>query len=501
MTPDFDRREVCRLASQALDGSIADEALARLECLLTSHAEARQLYYQLIAVHGDLAWELGESDGLAQLNHAKQADDARRPAADTNPPVPSLSKAARSLFARRLIGSIGLVAVLTYGAFTLIAWNLRPDSLPNGGHVNNASVALVSDTTNVQWPKNISPKSAKTSIALGEPLNIDSGTIELELKRGAKLTIEGPAKWTIDGDNSATLHSGKLLATVPRAAAGFTVETATARIVDLGTEFSVEADASGASEVQVFKGKVELHPSAKRRSSSLVQQPITLSAGEARRIEPGAAKGSVVVRAVAPKSNRLTRSLAVAPTEVRQIRVEGASASSTYPVPDLDAEYLIRGRGFKGDRHSAKWRGTMWHSALGQVKNEFVLFDLVRPHRLDSMKVWNFNDADRGRYAWIGVKQADIYVSTWGKGDPLSQPADWKLVVADQQFAPGTGKDDYATPTVVPLGDIEGRFVGIVIDDALGHGPHGIDHTPDIVGLSEVQFFGSRIESSKPQPK
>ncbi|HSI15170.1 MAG TPA: LamG-like jellyroll fold domain-containing protein, partial [Chthoniobacter sp.] len=43
-------------------------------------------------------------------------------------------------------------------------------------------------------------------------------------------------------------------------AQGFKLHTAGMDLVDLGTEFGVNADANGASEVHVFEGKVEAHP-------------------------------------------------------------------------------------------------------------------------------------------------------------------------------------------------------------------------------------------------
>jgi hypothetical protein len=49
---------------------------------------------------------------------------------------------------------------------------------------------------------------------------------------------------------------GKLAAAVPRAARGYTIITPTAEVVDLGTEFGVSVDRSGASEVHVFDGEV-----------------------------------------------------------------------------------------------------------------------------------------------------------------------------------------------------------------------------------------------------
>ena len=47
---------------------------------------------------------------------------------------------------------------------------------------------------------------------------------------------------------------------MPRFARGYTILTPTAEVVDLGTEFGVDVDDSGASEVHVFDGDVVARP-------------------------------------------------------------------------------------------------------------------------------------------------------------------------------------------------------------------------------------------------
>jgi hypothetical protein len=68
--------------------------------------------------------------------------------------------------------------------------------------------------------------------------------------------IEGPAEWSIDGENSATFSAGSLVARVPKQAVGFTLDTPTTQIVDLGTEFGVTIDDNGATQVHVYRGAV-----------------------------------------------------------------------------------------------------------------------------------------------------------------------------------------------------------------------------------------------------
>jgi hypothetical protein len=122
-----------------------------------------------------------------------------------------------------------------------------------------------------------------------------------------KLVIEGPADWTIDGDNNATLKRGKLVATVPKQAVGFTVVTPTARLVDLGTEFGVRVSDGGSTELLVLRGAVDAsqdapsgkpgdknatNAGAKNGPKSTKSVHIRIEAGEAIRFEPGQASGT-----------------------------------------------------------------------------------------------------------------------------------------------------------------------------------------------------------------
>ncbi len=60
----------------------------------------------------------------------------------------------------------------------------------------------------------------------------------------------------------------------------FVVRTPTAVITDLGTEFGVEVDRSGATESRVFQGKIEVRPVGGNNPAG---HPIQLDAGESAR--------------------------------------------------------------------------------------------------------------------------------------------------------------------------------------------------------------------------
>jgi hypothetical protein len=75
------------------------------------------------------------------------------------------------------------------------------------------------------------------------------------------------------------LHDGKLLAQVPHRAIGFCINTPSLDVVDLGTEFGVEAMGRGQTVVQVFRGLAEVTQSVANRQ--LPPSPLRLSAGQA----------------------------------------------------------------------------------------------------------------------------------------------------------------------------------------------------------------------------
>jgi hypothetical protein len=78
------------------------------------------------------------------------------------------------------------------------------------------------------------------------------------------------------------LEDGQLAAHVPKSAAGFRIEAPGATVIDLGTDFAVEAVKEQESEVHVFRGEVlvDLH-GEKGKSADLLR----LVTGEAARVD------------------------------------------------------------------------------------------------------------------------------------------------------------------------------------------------------------------------
>lgn len=87
---------------------------------------------------------------------------------------------------------------------------------------------------------------------------LKAGMIRLQFDTGVEVTLQGPARYELQGTDLTRLTSGLLTANVPPGAEGFRVDTPTAEVTDLGTSFGVRLDADGTSHVSVFDGEVEV---------------------------------------------------------------------------------------------------------------------------------------------------------------------------------------------------------------------------------------------------
>jgi ferric-dicitrate binding protein FerR (iron transport regulator) len=113
----------------------------------------------------------------------------------------------------------------------------------------------------------------------GDWVRFEQGRVAVRFESGAKLAVQGPADFRILSNNSAQMIRGRATIRVPGKIKGFTLDTPTEQIVDLGTAFGVKIEDTGATSIAVFEGSIELRG---RRHDSRPQQ---LSAGESVRVE------------------------------------------------------------------------------------------------------------------------------------------------------------------------------------------------------------------------
>ena len=260
------QEQMARLVAAHCDETITDEEFAQLEQLLQAHPEARAFYRRYLNLDASLS-DFGrtETSGWSGQEQDKM--------------VSTPQGQPRSLWAL----AAGVALLLALGIWWLQQQAPRvitQNSAPAEDQAKPADpgVALLTQVVDVEWIDE--PMVTGASLPLGR-LQFASGLMQIEFFSGAIVVLEGPADFELKSENHAVCRQGKLRATVPPEAVGFTIDAPTVKLVDLGTEFGMDVAKDGAAEVHVFDGKVELHSPDDRPQAGIEQE---LLAGSAVRI-------------------------------------------------------------------------------------------------------------------------------------------------------------------------------------------------------------------------
>lgn len=119
-------------------------------------------------------------------------------------------------------------------------------------------VAVLSDSVNARWGDSGALAAGQRLYDDGKRISLLSGCAKIVFDYGSEIIVEGPAEFALCSEENVYLHSGRILARIPTQAVGFVVDTPSAGVVDLGTEFGVQVDSSGSSRVHLFNGKASL---------------------------------------------------------------------------------------------------------------------------------------------------------------------------------------------------------------------------------------------------
>jgi hypothetical protein len=273
--------ELDRLIGRTVDDELAESERVRLNEILGNDKAARVHYLRYISLHSMLMTTAGNHARheveqlrrrLLSLSVASTIELDSSAAAPHFKPI-SFPTAAATMRVMRNIAAILLVILLPASVYyiggSLTGKNHTAEPLKAGsantarteqiepiGH-NVARVSYVSPTTRWQHPND--SYAVDSSVRAGNTLFLAQGEVELLYDTGVKLILYGPAEFLVR-DIGGVLHCGGLVASVPEAGHGFTIETPHGKVIDLGTEFGVVVDDFGVSEVSVFEGKVEAFP-------------------------------------------------------------------------------------------------------------------------------------------------------------------------------------------------------------------------------------------------
>lgn len=143
-------------------------------------------------------------------------------------------------------------------------------------------VATLTRVIAVEWEPGAQAIDEMSRVMPGQRLQISEGQIEIVFDTGVELVVAGHADAVVESANRVLGRLGVYSARVGERGKGFTIDTPTTRVVDLGTEFGVAIADSGDTEVAVFEGMVDLDALPERRSPT---QPERLTKGEAVKID------------------------------------------------------------------------------------------------------------------------------------------------------------------------------------------------------------------------
>jgi len=143
-------------------------------------------------------------------------------------------------------------------------------------------VARITRTSEATFDKTSDGNLKNRDLFDDDKIVLNSGLVVIEYDTGARVVLEGPATYEIKGTSGGFLKVGKLAARVDGPVAEFSVATPLAKVVDLGTEFGIEVQASGATDVVVTEGEVALEREA---GNGLPAERIRLIKGQGGAIE------------------------------------------------------------------------------------------------------------------------------------------------------------------------------------------------------------------------
>ena len=180
-----------------------------------------------------------------------------------------------------VIGFFGYNSYLSKNSSNLI---VEKPSVETSESTVSSSFALTSDTvgvltraSGVEWDEDSDYRPLPNEPLRAGRLKLNAGLAQIEFLQGANVVLEGPVEFELFGPNEGSLLLGKLRANVPQVAKGFSIDTPKGKVVDLGTEFGLNVEEDGVTEIYVYVGKVLFE--GKDRDAELAFEE--LEAGEA----------------------------------------------------------------------------------------------------------------------------------------------------------------------------------------------------------------------------
>jgi ferric-dicitrate binding protein FerR (iron transport regulator) len=405
--------ELEALIGRYLDSVATAAEAAALSRELETSREARQVYLRFARLHASLT-----AEGCA----------------------PVAAPAPKSVCVqpwRRWIGVHPLAAAVVFAMLALgiaggwLSWQRMGEA-----DAAAAPVAEFGALQDCRWVL-----TAEESVQPGDPiragrrLDLASGSAAVRFASGAVATLLGPCIFEITSDNSGFLTLGqvKVIAATPESK-GFTVQTRTARVVDVGTEFVAAAAADGQSRVDVTSGEVYVVVDGSEAIHRLrTGDALSVEAGVSKvmvRIESGTGTAAFQFPSIEPPS---AADYADASRGLARISVAAGRLHAAGSVPSGPAEVLLNGRGQSVSDSPAE------SVFFDDNASGLLLLDLGRPVTVSKINTysWHQNRVIEGRVR--AVQKFTLY----GYAGDVPPPVDGALSDSGWVQIARVDSDDY----------------------------------------------------------
>lgn len=326
---DFER--VDELGTSLLEGELTEGSLSELQYLLAAQPEAvRRLadFYELHRALGQMHQPM-DSAAFAQATRARLTEDREVFVGSLKSQLRAMAPKPRQRSNRFVFA--GVAAALVCVALLLYA--LLPATTSTNA---STSVATLVRAAGVRWEPDV-------AVLIGQrlntgPLRLGTGSAVLQFDNGAVVAVQAPAHLYLESRSLLRVDQGRVAVRAEGDAAGFTVRTPSGDAQDLGTEFTVSVQVSGATEVHVQKGEVAWLAKPDAAPTRV------LKAGEAARFDSvNKTQGESIVFAAQTVDDFLRQFSATL-----QADRSGAYEGFEYAAGDQSLEKCSGGNGWKG---------------------------------------------------------------------------------------------------------------------------------------------------------
>jgi hypothetical protein len=323
-----------QLFDAVCEGIVSAAEVAELQAILQSDEQARRLYRDYCRLHVDLHFVVRgcrATGAVGDVIHQGRRTPLLGFLGDLGPRSGGILSSYSLVFS--LLGLVAVVGSLA----AAVGWALHGRQ-PEQAVAAAAPAARLTRAIDCRWNGPEVGFSPGAELVAGRELELAAGEAEIAFRSGARIVVRGPSILKIESENSARLLVGRVTARADtKRSHGFILHTQTASVLDLGTEFHVQAAADGHAEIHVTAGTVEIqtvkHQARHRLQVGDTAQVEPGDAGVYAVIESGSGTSAFTFPTIAPPSNK---DYADATQHHATIRVaEGTLHGESGPIPRL----------------------------------------------------------------------------------------------------------------------------------------------------------------------